>query len=183
MQFIPTNPAQRCVAAITGRLSNVTNGFNVFLSLCLGGSNLSPFAIDFSRDSPTFLRGKYDIQELFDSEEINLPAIALCQGPSRMAPVRDRLVGSVFSGSIGFGLDLHLMSTEGQSQTDFDAMVSCCHDAMVNTFNVAGAAEYPTLQLVWDGDISMAQPSRIYDGETATYLSTLPFRLTLYAPV
>jgi hypothetical protein len=179
----PTIPAQRCVAAINARLANAVNGFNPFLVACIATTQLTPFAVDFSDDSTSFFHGKYKIEDLFDDAEITLPAIAVYQGPSKMASPRDKLIGSVFSGYIGFGLDVFLMSTEGQSQTQFDQMVTCVHDAVMNTFNVIGASDYSTRQLVWDGDISMAQPTRVLDEDTGQYLSTLSFRLTIFAPV
>ncbi|HEX4138362.1 MAG TPA: hypothetical protein VHY84_27375 [Bryobacteraceae bacterium] len=168
---------------MTARLSNATNGFNAFLPSCIGDAEPHPFEIDFSPDSQSFLSGKYNIVQLFDDSEITLPAIAIYQGSSAPATTRDRLVGNVFSGFINFGLDVHLMSAEGQSQTDFDLMVSAVHDTVINTFNVIGASEYAALQIVWSGDIAMGQPSRVLDEETGQYLSTLPFRLSFYCPV
>jgi hypothetical protein len=183
MALTPTLPAQRCRAAINARLSNATNGFNSFLVAVLAGTSLAPFAIDFSDDSLNYLHGKYDIGSLFEDAEITLPAIAVYQGPTKSAGPRNGLIGSVFSGFVGFGLDVHLMSTEGQSQTQFDQMVSCCHDAIVNTFNVSGATDYGIRQLVWNNEVPMGQPTRVLDEDTGQYLSTLSFRLNFYAPV
>src|ERR1039458_9864847 len=173
MSLSPTLPAQRCRAAVTARLSNATNGFNPFLIACTAGAGLTPFTIDFADDSLTYLHGKYDINQLFEDSEITLPAIAVYQGPVAPASPRDNLVGGVFSGYVAFGLDVHIMSTEGQSQSQFDQMVSCVHDAVVNAFNVVGAADYASRELIWNNNISMGQPSRILDEDTGTYLSTL----------
>lgn len=183
MSLTPTLPAQRCRTALGNRLANGTNGFNAFLAACVAGAGLEAFSIDFSNDSPNYLHGKYNIEQLFEDTEITLPAIAVYQGASAPAEMKSRLIGSTFSGYVAFGLDLHLMSSEGQSQTLFDQMVSCAHDAVINTLNVAGATEYGAQQLVWNNNISMAQPSRVLDEDTGQYLSTLPFRLSFYAPV
>src|SRR5947209_2035132 len=141
MALTPTNPAQRCRDAITARLAHATTGFNAFLVACIGSAPLAAFAIAFTDDSQNFLQGKYDIARLFDDAEITLPAIAVYQGATKMASVRDSLIGGVFSGYVTFGLDVHLMSSEGQSQSEFDRMVSVVHDAVANTFNVNGATE------------------------------------------
>lgn len=183
MSLTPTIPAQRCRAAITARLANAGNGFNAFLVACIGAASLVPFEIDFADDSLNYLHGKYNIDQLFEDTEITLPAIAVYQGPVKQASPQDNLIGGVFSGYIAFGVDVHLMSTEGQSQSAFDAMVSAVHDAMINAFNVIGASDYASRQLVWNGDVSMGQPSRILDPDTGQYLSTLPFRLSFYSPV
>jgi hypothetical protein len=183
MSLTPTIPAQRCRAAITSRLADPVAGFNPFLAACMASATIAPFVIDFSDDSLNYLHGKYDVGKLFEDSEITLPAIAVYQGPTRTAGPRDFLIGSVFSGFIAFGLDVHLMSSEGMSQTQFDLMVSSVHDAVVNTFNVVGAADYGAQQLVWNHDVSMGQPSRLFDEDTGQFLSTLPFRLSLYAPV
>jgi hypothetical protein len=182
MPLSPTLPAQRCRAAITARLANVTSGFNPFLVACTAGAGLAPFAIDFADDSLNYLHGKYEIERLFDDTEITLPAIAVYQGPVSPATPRDNLVGGVFSGYVAFGLDVHLMSTEGQSQSQFDQMVSCVHDAIMNTFNLQGAPDYASRQLVWNNNISIGQPSRVLDSDTGQYLSTLPFRISFYSP-
>jgi hypothetical protein len=183
MSLTPTLPAQRCRAALISRLSNATSGFNPFIVACTAGAGLTPFTIDFADDSQTFLHGKYNIEALFEDSEIVLPALALYQGPSRTANARDNLIGGVYSGYIGFGLDAHLMSTEGQSQSQFDRMVSCVHDAVINTLNFIGAPDYSAQQLVWNDDVSMGQPSRVLDQDTGQYLSTLPFLFSIFTPV
>jgi hypothetical protein len=190
MSLNPTTPAQRCRAAITSRLSDPISGFNPFLVACIAGTDPTmvgsasqPFVIDFSDDSLNYLHGKYNISDLFLDSEITLPAIAVYQGASRPAGVPDQLIGQTFSGFVAFGVEVHMMSVEGGSQTDFDQMVSAVHDAMMNAFNVFGATDYGSRQIVWNNDISMGQPSRLIDKDTGTYLSTLPFRISFYCPV
>jgi hypothetical protein len=182
MPLSPTLPNQRCRAAITARLQNSTNGFNAQLAACFSGAGLTAFTIDFTADSVNYLHGKYNIDQLFEDSEIQLPAISVYQGPAKQASPRDNLVGGVFSGYVAFGLDVHLMSTEGQSQSVFDQQVSAVADAVINSFNMTGVNDYSTRQLVWNGDVSMGQPSRILDPDTGQYLSTLPFRLSFYCP-
>lgn len=189
MPLTVTVPAQRARAAIAGRLANNTNGFNAVLRACIAAADPAtkdkpaPFAIDFSNDSLNFLHGKYDIVRLFEGDEITLPAIAVYQAPVRAAGPRQSLVGSMFSGNVSFGLDVHICSTEGQSQTVFDRLVSVVHDAIVSTFNQQGATEYGKHQLVWGQEIAMGQPTRILDEGSGQYLSTLPFLLNFYSAV
>jgi hypothetical protein len=184
-----TVPAQRARAAITARLANSSNGFNPVLRACIAAGDPAtkdkpaPFAIDFSNDSPNFLHGKYDIIRLFEGSEITLPAIAVYQAPVRGASPRQSLIGSMFSGTVSFGLDVHMCSTEGQSQTVFDRLVSVVHDAVISTFNQQGATEYGKHQLVWGQEIVMEQPTRILDEASGQYLSTLPFLLNFYSAV
>jgi len=184
MPLTPTLPAQRCRAAIKARLSNATSGFNPFLAACVAGAAIPAFAIDFTNDSLTFLQGKYSIASIEASAEMDFPLMAVYMGPSKaMLQQGNALVGQVFSGEIDYGLDVFLASADGQTQSQFDLLVSCTHDAVMNTLNdFTGIPDWAGQRVVYNGQAVMGQPTREYDEKQGRYFSQLPFVLRVFSP-
>lgn len=184
MPLTPTLPGQRCRAAIKARLSNATSGFNAFLAACVAGTGIAAFTIDFTDDSLTFLQGKYSIATIEASADLDFPLMSVYMGPSKaMLQQGNALVGQVFSGEIDFGLDVFLASGDGQTQSQFDLLISCTHDAVVNTLNdFTGIPDWGGQRVVYNGQAAMGQPTREYDEGQGRWFSQLPFMVRVFAP-
>lgn len=175
------NIANRVRTAINSRLSNVTNGFNPCFAAAAAAYSTTPFAIDFSQPSKNFFQGYFDIAVLYGIEGA-LPAITTYHIDT---PDNPGIQMTRFSGTVGFGVGLHLISLDGDQWNGFEIRKDAAHDAIFQTFNDPVAGPTYTANLVtWNRRLVMQAERPAYNEEDHVWLQTIRFnlRFTLMQP-
>ena len=146
--------------AIVSVLADPTNGFNAQLATLWMDQNVpgQAWEIDWSDDSANFYRSRLSITDLYQDEQMTLPAVTLWEAGDQNT---NEVVTSTFSGPMAFIVEQHIVVPAG-SIRNFEKVRYAVHDAMFNCFNsTVPQTAFLRANITYNGRLMMLQPGQI----------------------